>query len=889
MNGSIFYTILYLSLGLTRAAKPFEVIFHKTGNWTSTAIAEYQGHIPAMAEFTACHWEKMQYFAISSNTIWSYCTVRSTEDQTLRCIQLYSKGLPSTAYRSISYNLWISGMSNNQTIKIEIGLDRYRHRAWNHVCWYFSRRYKTNKLYYNGNLVGKKEVHSLPLIEASVGSHDHFFILGQEPDKIRGGFEEEQAFFGSISGLNIWSTFMSSTMIENMARCRNYETGNVLAWEKEKFVFKDVIVRSVNQTDSFCKSKKRFVIFPQRYLLGSASDVCSTHGGTMVAPASNSENNLVRSILSKHSNTCSNNFLSERKVGIGVWLGLTKIGSTWFQSNDSITFSELTYYNWIKGKSNFRSHEAKCAYMLGDGSWISILKEECAWMQLCVICVISKTPVLTMKGLCKTGAFVHWNYYASINGSNQINKYDSYKRGDPLSLVKNHWSMQTENDLITLQGTNHYPVGKNEWMWRESGCSNENELTKRNLTFSVCEFGKQFTCDFGNCISIEHRCDGTQDCNDGSDEKNCIFIVRPFSYQKLQPPKNKKDRDKANADIVVNVDIVVEHIHLIDTANMMLGATLRIKMRWKDSRLTFKHLHQNQKKRVNPNLLKDIWSPLDHLVFDNAVIGNKYAEKEKKFSIVANSEPLPLDVYLNREENMFDGKTTEMEILQRWKDTYTCTFQFINYPFEMHTCHFFMSIESPDDTSLEIITDSIKYNGSRTVNQFEITNGFNRNVSLADRQKGNMCFTIHLKRMGGNGYKAIFLPTLILSMLAYLTMFLAVDDFTNRNRISVTVLLCLTTLFGTLSIKQDFPKTTEFKYVDLWFLWYLANTFLVICHHVMIDKLSRNSFSRSPKTKPSSGQMKKEDRFPIIINYIVATFFFAVNMSFNIIYFSIAT
>ena len=96
----------------------------------------------------------------------------------------------------------------------------------------------------------------------------------------------------------------------------------------------------------------------------------------------------------------------------------------------------------------------------------------------------------------------------------------------------------------------------------------------------------------------------------------------------------------------------------------MLGATLKIKMRWKDSRLTFKHLRQNQKERVNPNLLKDIWSPLDHLVFDNAVIGNKYAEKENKFSIVASSAPLPLDVYLNREENMFDGKTDTACICQ---------------------------------------------------------------------------------------------------------------------------------------------------------------------------------------------------------------------------------
>ena len=136
-------------------------------------------------------------------------------------------------------------------------------------------------------------------------------------------------------------------------------------------------------------------------------------------------------------------------------------------------------------------------------------------------------------------------------------------------------------------------------MWRERGCSTTNKLAKRNLTFSVCEFGKQFTCDFGNCIPMEDRCDGTQNCNDGSDENDCIFIVKPFGYQKLDAPRNKKDKNKEYPDVVVNVDIVIEHIHLIDTSNMMLGATLRIRMRWKDNRLKFKHLHPNEKKMVN--------------------------------------------------------------------------------------------------------------------------------------------------------------------------------------------------------------------------------------------------------------------------------------------------
>ena len=139
---------------------------------------------------------------------------------------------------------------------------------------------------------------------------------------------------------------------------------------------------------------------------------------------------------------------------------------------------------------------------------------------------------------------------------------------------------------------------------------------------------------------------------------------------------------------------------------------------------------------------------------------------------------------------------------------------------------------------------------------------------------------------------------MILSMLVNLTLFLDIEDFTNRNRISVTALLCLTTLFGSLSIREDFPKTTEFKYVDLWFLWYLSNTFLINCYHVFIDKLSRFSNMNCLQVRISPGKPRKEVilsylksfwKFPKMINYIAVIFFFVTNVSFNIVYFSIAT
>ena len=129
MNSSIFYIILYFSFEFIRADEYFKIKLQKGGKWSDDEMAEYLGHIPAFSEFTACHWEKLKYFATRSNTVWSYCKVHSVKDETLRCLQLYSYGLKSKAYRSLSYNIWITGMQNNETIVVEIELPSYRHRT----------------------------------------------------------------------------------------------------------------------------------------------------------------------------------------------------------------------------------------------------------------------------------------------------------------------------------------------------------------------------------------------------------------------------------------------------------------------------------------------------------------------------------------------------------------------------------------------------------------------------------------------------------------------------------------------------------------------------------------------------------------------------------------
>ena len=47
---------------------------------------------------------------------------------------------------------------------------------------------------------------------------------------------------------------------------------------------------------------------------------------------------------------------------------------------------------------------------------------------------------------------------------------------------------------------------------------------------------EEFTCDDGNCVDMSLRCDGTTNCQDGSDEKKCRLIVPNIGYNKFMVP-----------------------------------------------------------------------------------------------------------------------------------------------------------------------------------------------------------------------------------------------------------------------------------------------------------------------------------------------------------------
>ena len=71
-----------------------------------------------------------------------------------------------------------------------------------------------------------------------------------------------------------------------------------------------------------------------------------------------------------------------------------------------------------------------------------------------------------------------------------------------------------------------------------------------------------FTCNNGDCVKMEHRCDQILNCPDESDEINCKTIILKKSYRKASPPvvllSEQKNIQKASVRVTLTLLDIAE-------------------------------------------------------------------------------------------------------------------------------------------------------------------------------------------------------------------------------------------------------------------------------------------------------------------------------------------
>ena len=96
------------------------------------------------------------------------------------------------------------------------------------------------------------------------------------------------------------------------------------------------------------------------------------------------------------------------------------------------------------------------------------------------------------------------------------------------SLIKPEFILELSNDYL--------PMGRQKWNLAQGKTFCKYEIGNFiDLTISQCYPGK-FTCDSGQCIQLEERCNIELNCEDKTDEYNCDKITTGNGYAKEQVP-----------------------------------------------------------------------------------------------------------------------------------------------------------------------------------------------------------------------------------------------------------------------------------------------------------------------------------------------------------------
>ena len=117
----------------------------------------------------------------------------------------------------------------------------------------------------------------------------------------------------------------------------------------------------------------------------------------------------------------------------------------------------------------------------------------------------------------------------------------------------------------------------------------------------------EYTCDDGQCVQMDQRCDQFPDCKDSSDEKGCQLVVLNEGYNKNVPPFSMTERV-----VEVNVSIKLFKVVDIDEVKNTIDLQFEIELQWFDGRHTYNDLKGDRSalNRLNETDLKRIWLPL---------------------------------------------------------------------------------------------------------------------------------------------------------------------------------------------------------------------------------------------------------------------------------------
>ena len=553
--------------------------------------------------------------------------------------------------------------------------------SWIHACVAVDSSTNQLKIVANGKQIEDK---SFPAPEGE-----------QPPTDLTGKLFLFKAFVGfwyqtrnKISNLNIFSRLL--TLPEMVSRTSGDNcgkaNGDYLAWEDTRWDLKGAarLGEEVEEKD-LCRKISKIQLFTAP--IGGLNDcmnLCANvQSGTLPPMRSRKESEAMFDRVAELLNPTGSKPTKAGALTEGAWAPIRQPVDGAFV--DAYTGEPVQDLIWVPGHpaSGF-----ECAMYVN--LWKGLASFSCsvnAKVYPCYCpCYFPNRPQLTLRGLCPN-SFMDL-YYEPRNDpvTGYLYFYGTHKT--IATFDGDNWKMVTSL-FNTTASTNAKPdtfiLGRHSW--DIDGDSKECHSGKpytSELKMTGCAEG-QFTCNDGQCVRMEERCNQLPNCRDESDEDNCQLLILKNNYNNKVPPITTVS--ETNFTIVpapVYISVTLMKIVSIEEVSHMITLQFEIVLNWNEVRATY----QNLKFETSLNALTDdeaheLWLP--YAIFDNT--DNKEAvqltDRVKTTLVVSREgEFTRSGLEVVDEVEVFRGSENSLALSQTHSKRFQCQYRLNNYPFD---------------------------------------------------------------------------------------------------------------------------------------------------------------------------------------------------------------
>lgn len=793
--------------------------FQSENQLTSTShaslllLTEEDSTTSSVSDLSVCAWIQVLHFRESTSYVFSYATSDKENNE-------LNLGIKSSQIFIAIGGTYLYGRKRDAS---------YVPKLWYHICVVVDHRNRTGTFYVNG------ERHRLRSLSRRHILVNGSLVLGQETDKVNGGYMAEQAFSGLITAFNLYSRPLSEAEVRSLASCGagDLPEGDLVAWSTAQWVLEGHVLPVETPEEEYCSSDRfDFVVVPRRWRVEEAKFQCAKMKSTLALPR-RPEDDVA---LYKDAFLLLEKCQPPNHATSFFWLGayLDRQSGAWIDTEGlPLNYSNFGSVTTSSGKSSCAGYHVP---PLG-GQWTQISCRNV--YQFCAACQERRAVVFRMRGLCEEDLQSTYfrieqqrGHMPSFRG---FTKYYLSYENNTWSLL-NMWTGEVIADNFTY--ASEMPFGRRLWrVVTNFALCDKPKDTLHELSLSACH-SWEYTCGEGTCVDLRRRCDLRVDCPDHSDETGCEKLTLPRAYLDTLPPPGIEP-----GPLDLNLSVSIHGFSEINIRDMKVTVDFSTLISWYDQRLGFRNL----KPLTDLNYIKasSVWTPKLELV--NADFPSTHTT-EAMLKVVRSSKPQQDDAQRPTHDEVYEGRTNSLQLIQKVNAPFSCAMDLRNFPFDTQRCLLKIRLSSASSEFLSWHNTTVAYLGEVLLTEYEVLKPRVRPALL--QGYSTAWLTIGLHRRYGYYITSAYLPTIMLMLISYASLFCRRESRDLRVMMSITILLVLYALYQQMS--ESLPPTSYTKAIDVWCSFAITFIFSQVIFHVAIDvkfRWPRSRLQQSPRAK----------------------------------------